>query len=127
MPLPDNLKDTIMPRFHNPLNRTRGFTMIEIMIVVLIIGILCSIAVPLWMGARENTYTKSCVSQLRQIQSAKEAWAIECQMDDSSVPTWDQLLQYIKTQPQCPAGGQYTIGAVVDDPICSYGNDHQID
>lgn len=108
------------------LNKNSGFTLIEMMIVVFIIGVIVMIAIPSWMGARERTCTKNCVSQLRQIRSAKEEWAIENKMGDSATPTMDQLLSYIKHEPQCPAGGQYTVGSVADDPICSYGSNHVV-
>ncbi|MCL6624082.1 MAG: prepilin-type N-terminal cleavage/methylation domain-containing protein, partial [Fimbriimonadales bacterium] len=55
--------------------RRKGFTLVEIMIVVLIIGILLAIAIPNFMRARETSRTKSCISNLRQIDAAKEQWA----------------------------------------------------
>ncbi len=57
--------------------RKGGFTLIEIMIVVLIIGILLAIAIPNFMKARESSRTKSCVANLKQIQAAKEQWAMD--------------------------------------------------
>jgi len=54
-----------------------GFTLVEIMIVVLIIGILLAVAVPNFLKARENSRTKSCVANLKRICTAKEQWAID--------------------------------------------------
>jgi type II secretion system protein G len=56
--------------------RERGFTLVEIMIVVLIIGILLAIAVPSFMNARERSRANACRANLRQIQAAKEQWAM---------------------------------------------------
>jgi prepilin-type N-terminal cleavage/methylation domain-containing protein len=56
--------------------RERGFTLVEIMIVVLIIGILLAIAVPSFMNARERSRANACRSNLRQVQAAKEQWAM---------------------------------------------------
>jgi len=101
--------------------RKGGFTLIEIMIVVLIIGILLAIAVPNFMKARESSRTKSCIANLKQIQSAKEQWAMDNKEAGTAVPVAADLYGatlYIKTTPSCPSGGAYTINAVDVDPTC---------
>ena len=61
----------------NLKSANRAFTLIEIMIVVLIIGILLAIAVPNFIRAREQSRAKACSSNLRQIDSAEEQWAMD--------------------------------------------------
>jgi len=103
----------------------KGFTLIEIMIVVLIIGILLAVAVPSFLKARETSRAKSCVSNLKQIESAKEQWAMDFKKTSLDVPDGAADLwgagKYIKAEPLCPSGGAYTVGNISIDPICSIG------
>ncbi len=103
--------------------RHRAFTLVEIMIVVLIIGVLLMIAMPGWMRARENSRQKTCVSNLRQISDAKEIWALDTkQQDGAPCATTDLWPNYINggSFPSCPTNGTYTIGAVGETPTCTY-------
>jgi prepilin-type N-terminal cleavage/methylation domain-containing protein len=105
----------------------RGFTLIEIMIVVLIIGILLAIAVPNFVKARETSRTKACVANLKQIQSAKEQWAMDTRAAATATPTPAVLYgtgNYIAATPLCPSSGTYTEGAISANPTCSTGGAH---
>ena len=64
----------------------RGFTLVEIMIVVLIIGILLAIAVPNFIKARETSRSKSCVANLKQIEAAKEQWCMDNKQSTTATP-----------------------------------------
>jgi prepilin-type N-terminal cleavage/methylation domain-containing protein len=102
--------------------RRRAFTLVEIMIVVLIIGILCMIAVPGWMNARDNSRQKTCLSNLRQINDAKEIWATDTRQSDGAPCTQGDLWPgYIggSAFPACPTNGTYTIDVVGNSPSCS--------
>ena len=109
------------------LKKSKGFTLVEIMIVVLIIGILLAIAVPNFIKARESSRAKTCVANLRQVEAAKEQWAMEMKKGANDTPGWADLVganAYMKAQPSCPSGGAYTINDVATDPTCSTGGTH---
>jgi prepilin-type N-terminal cleavage/methylation domain-containing protein len=101
--------------------RRGGFTLIEIMIVVLIISVLLAIAIPNFMRARETSRAKSCSSNLRQIETAKEQWAMDNKKSDGDATAMTDLAPtYIKDTPACPSGGTYTT-----DDIGTYASCNQ--
>ena len=115
---------------HFPTKRSRkGFTLVEIMIVVLIIGILLAIAVPNFLKARESSRAKACVANLKAIQSAKEQWAMDNKKNNTDTPNMTDLVgtaAYIRTTPACPSNGTYTVNSVGADPTCSVGSPHTL-
>jgi general secretion pathway protein G len=99
--------------------RSGGFTLVEIMIVVAIIGLLAAIAIPNFSRARSTAYKNACIVNLRQIDGAKQIWATENKKGDNDVPTESDIAPYLsKGMPSCPGGGTYTIGAVDQNPTC---------
>ena len=107
--------------------KTRGFTLVEIMIVVAIIGILIAIAVPGFVRARSQSRMKACQENLVKIDGAKEQWALETNQGPSDTPTENDLTDsgsgsgYLKKFPREPVGGTYTISQVGVNPTCSTG------
>ena len=101
----------------------RAFTLIEIMIVVLIIGILLAIAVPNFVRAREASRAKACTANLKQYDSAKEQWAMDNRISSGGgTPTDSNLVGaagYIKSVPVCPSSGTYSINVIGTNPTCS--------
>ena len=97
----------------------RGFTLIEIMIVVLIIAVLLAIAIPNFMKARDTSRAKACVANLRQIDTGKVQWAMDNKKVGTDVPVVGDLIPtYVKNALTCPSGGDYTISAVDTNPVC---------
>ena len=99
--------------------RKQGFTLVEIMIVVAIIGMLAAIAIPSFMKARNKSQQNACINNLRQIESAKDQWAMEMKKHDGDAVTLPEVNAYIKGgAPECPGGGTYTYHAVGTDVTC---------
>jgi prepilin-type N-terminal cleavage/methylation domain-containing protein len=104
-------------------SRKGGFTLVEIMIVVAIIGLLAAIAIPNFVKARNTAQATGCINNLRQIDGAKQTWALEKGQGPDASPQDTDLKPYIKLDnknniPGCPAQGHYTIGNVGTLPTC---------
>ena len=65
-------------------SRKAGFTLVEIMIVVAIIGLLAAIAIPNFVKARTASQTSACIANLKQIDGAKATWALEEKKQNSN-------------------------------------------
>lgn len=97
----------------------RGFTLIEIMIVVAIIAMLAAIAIPNIAKARRDAQRQACIMNLKSIQAAKEAWAAANQKADGDPVDVNAVNQYLGKVPKCPSGGTYDYGLVGQPPTCS--------
>lgn len=83
-----------------------GFTLVEIMIVVALIGLLAGIAIPNFLQARGQSQRNVCINNLRKIEAAVQQYALEkAQAADDPPAPYSQLSAYLKSAVVCPGGG----------------------
>ncbi len=113
------------------MDRKRGFTLVEIMIVLAIIGLIVSIAVPAFLKNRRDAQGSACNGQLDSIFSAKEQVAFKknVRINGPIIPfdaaEINSYLRGTSVDDPCPGGGAYTVGDINDAngqvivPVCS--------
>ena len=110
-------------------SRKAGFTLVEIMIVVAIIGLLAAIAIPNFVRARATSQANACINNLRQIDGATQQWALENKAGPASSVSFLKIQPYLKNSVTCPAGGanatfssSYSLSTVTNKPTCQIGS-----
>ena len=110
-------------------SRRHGFTLIEIMIVVAIIGVILAVALPAFMKSRAQARKQVCIENLSQIESAKQHWGLETGKKDGDVATEADIVgdtKYIKRPVQCPGGGTYDFKSIGTTATCSQAADGHV-
>ncbi len=102
--------------------RQFGFKPFEIMIVVVLVVVLGALAIPKIIKTRSTSSSNPCIAHLKQMDGAKQQWAVENKKLRTDVPTDSDIYGptlYIRAKPQCQLGGTYQLNAVSVSPTCS--------
>ncbi len=104
-------------------SRKSGFTLLEIMIVVSLIGLLLAIAIPHFVRARATSNQATCISNLRQIRYAITQWGLEKKAAGTTSVQFSDIQPFMRSSVVCPAGGtsftdSYEITDVQSPPLC---------
>ena len=106
----------------------KGFTLVELMVVVLIIGILVAIAVPVYRSVQTKAAENACAANVRTLNGALEAY--KANNDFATLPNDfnaenDLVGKYIKEWPTGPLGGDYTLGQDDDIFVCDHDEEEE--
>jgi prepilin-type N-terminal cleavage/methylation domain-containing protein len=111
------------------MKKQQAFTLIEVLIVALIIGLLVTLAVPNFVRARENARAKTCAQNLRVLEVAKDQYMMDYNLPRTVIINEPNIIgpnNYVKQLPTCPSSGTYTIGRGDQEALCSFGGLHNL-
>jgi len=110
------------------IKKIHAFTLLELMIVVAIVGMLATVALPNVVRARSISQSIACINMLRQLEQAANMFALEKGLPNGSVINLESdLTPYLKLNSlssvrMCPSGGSYSCNKIGAPPVCSLGS-----
>ena len=109
--------------YNDMIKNTKGFTLIEIMIVVGIIAMLATIAIPSLLKNSSTAKMQTCISNLHNIELSIQQWSLDTRQSETAPVTGADILPYLQGTIVCPSGGRtfsdsYCVTAVNVKPTC---------
>jgi hypothetical protein len=108
---------------HTPCFRSAGMSQIKHLLLFLCIlfGVFLVVAIPNFMKARTTSDSSaSCRSNIRELDAAKQQWAVDNKKTTNDVVTWNDIRPYLSRLPVCQDGGLYTLGRIGEDVRCTH-------
>ncbi|WP_435248188.1 type II secretion system major pseudopilin GspG [Vibrio sp. nBUS_14] len=106
----------------NKMKKQSGFTLLEVMVVVVIIGLLASFVVPNLLGNKEKADQQKAITDIVSLENALDMY----KLDNSVYPTTDQGLDALVTKPSSPEPRNYRDGGYIKRlPNDPWGNEYQ--
>jgi hypothetical protein len=103
----------------------RAIKVLAVTILTAILLFVGLVGIQLYVGPHYKRAANACFNNLRQIEAAKQMWALEHHAQGTNSPSWDDLRPYFSHEkiPTCPNGGTYTIGRIDQTTTCNHPGD----
>jgi hypothetical protein len=91
-------------------------------------GVGVAVAVPAYLRGRENSRSRACQENLAKLDGAKEQFALEAKLESGAEVKMEDLVgpdKYLRKEPVCPSGGEYTLNKIGENPTCSIGDSNE--
>lgn len=113
--------------YRQPRHRSRGITIIEVMIVIAVIAVVVAISMPAHIRSRHIAHARQCQENMALIDGALKAASQQKSMPDTAAVTLDDLIEttgtgFLQEIPRCPIGGTYAVTTIDQHPTCSIGH-----
>ena len=113
----------MVPKVRRPMKKKvqSGFTLVELMMVITILGLLAALATPSFSNARTASRMNVCINNLRQLTGAKDQWAMENSKREADPVVISEVAMYMKggILPRCPSSGTYMFTTVQTGATCT--------